>query len=481
MADINNVLVEAKLEYTNQLIQLLSTPIFTIFTHLYNKSKEQPHSNYSILQCFQIEIKNIPQWNQSMIDDLYHQIIQESKCDWIDELLTAVFYSHAKILTSVRNGSQNFSRIDLRIPNISTFIHKCIVECARQFYMNPFLFLDDIPLLEMNRNRRDAIQIIKESINETIRKLLPIKSIINEYLGLNPSSTPTPQQLPIQQVPVQNQFQQFHNEIQNNMNLNVNEPEQEDEEDVTSYVSRSSTRRIKKLLDANKAGDDSLSIISDSSASSSSLSVSKVSSNGQLKEKLEQVVEEDDITADDSASNIIVESEPESAISVPPSIQSLQVPIRESKKSDDEKSHLSVSSQSTGITGILNRLEFNKKEQPKSNSVVSVNKPSSVVQKSKDLMNDPNHLRMKENNGSVVSNSSRVKVENNVEKKITIKPGAGINAMSFRNQDPQTESDVEEIKRIEEERKRSIRERLEKKKRDNRKYMFDDATEKDDY
>ena len=65
--------------------------------------------------------------------------IQISSCDWLDDLITAVFISHTKILTSIGTNSNN-SNIDLVIPKITTFIHKCYINIAREIWKNPYFF-----------------------------------------------------------------------------------------------------------------------------------------------------------------------------------------------------------------------------------------------------------------------------------------------------------------------------------------------------
>ena len=92
----------------------------------------------------------------------------------MEELITAVFVSHTKVLTAIK-GSTKF---DLEIPTGSKFIHKCYIECARIFWKNPYLFSDeDISPCEYQRNLRDCENIISKTITETIRKMLPVENI----------------------------------------------------------------------------------------------------------------------------------------------------------------------------------------------------------------------------------------------------------------------------------------------------------------
>ena len=58
-------------------------------------------------------------------------------------LITAIFISNVRILTSVRTTNEN-PNIDLHVPTFSTFLHKCYHESAKEFYKNPYLFDDKI-------------------------------------------------------------------------------------------------------------------------------------------------------------------------------------------------------------------------------------------------------------------------------------------------------------------------------------------------
>ena len=67
--------------------------------------------------------------------------------------------------------------------NVNDFIHKVYIECAREIWNNPYLLYHNYPPIEIKRNQRDCMNIIKDCIKEAIRKLLPVKHILQIYLG----------------------------------------------------------------------------------------------------------------------------------------------------------------------------------------------------------------------------------------------------------------------------------------------------------
>ena len=175
------ILVDAKTEYTKQLVNIISPNIFIGIKTIYNKCKETCEK-YDVLYQFQQDLSEIPKWNQEVINEQYSMLIESSNCDWLEDLITAVFVSHTRILTSI-NINKNKNKINLKIPKVDHFIHLCYIEVARNFWKNPYLFDENISKFEYQRNRRDAEIIIEKTINETIRKQLPVKHILKEYLG----------------------------------------------------------------------------------------------------------------------------------------------------------------------------------------------------------------------------------------------------------------------------------------------------------
>ena len=178
------VLVDAKTEYTKQLVNILKQNMYMGVKNILQEAKNECALNKdqdSTMKYFQDLLSQIPKWNQDIINKESARIIEESGCDWLDDLITAVFVSHTRILTSI-NFAKNKKKINLKIPKIEHFIHQCYVEIARSFWKNPYMFDDQIYKYDYQRNRRDCEVIIEQCITETVRKQLPVKDILKEYL-----------------------------------------------------------------------------------------------------------------------------------------------------------------------------------------------------------------------------------------------------------------------------------------------------------
>jgi hypothetical protein len=191
-------IVEIKNLYTTFLVNIITPLIYEGVKSVYNnalvienkfieKGKNDPNvENPGILKIFQLCLKDIPTLNQYEIDSETSRIKEKSKCsEWFDDLIKAVVKSHIILLTYNASGKTCKTVKDKHHELIKTsdFIHKCYIESARIFYNYPEIFYHKYSTLDTKRNQREAQELIKTSINEAIKKMLPIKLILQEYLS----------------------------------------------------------------------------------------------------------------------------------------------------------------------------------------------------------------------------------------------------------------------------------------------------------
>lgn len=166
-----NVLVAAKEEYTKQLVYILSPEIYTVILNVFNESQQLKKKRSISLRNFQLQLKKIPVWNTIIIEKNTENI--KSKIPYLLDLITAIFVSHVKILACVRLKTDSKS-IQVKVPNLDTFLHKIIITNAEKIYYNPELIL---------RKKEIVVSLISETIEETIRNQIPIDKILTEYLS----------------------------------------------------------------------------------------------------------------------------------------------------------------------------------------------------------------------------------------------------------------------------------------------------------
>ena len=185
MDDYNvNVLSEAKNEYSSRLVStmtpLLIQGIKSIFNEAVNLCRDN-EENEKYLMTFQNFLSRVPKWNENIVTEETKRIVEASNCPYLEDLLTCVHITQLKILTSIR-VSQKQKKIDLDIPKLNVFVHKCYISFARKLYSNVYLFEKDIPALQHQKNMRECELICHECILGVIRESMPVESILRAYI-----------------------------------------------------------------------------------------------------------------------------------------------------------------------------------------------------------------------------------------------------------------------------------------------------------
>jgi hypothetical protein len=185
MDDYNvNVLSEAKNEYSSRLVTIL-TPLVTegvrsIFNEACNLCQDNDEDE-KYLMTFQNFLSRVPKWNTTIIEEEKSRILNSSGCSYLEDLIICVHITQLKILTSIR-VSQKQKKIDIDIPKIDTFIHKCYIQFARKLYTNVYLFEKDLMPLNLQKNNREIELICQECILQVTRDSMPIEKILRAYI-----------------------------------------------------------------------------------------------------------------------------------------------------------------------------------------------------------------------------------------------------------------------------------------------------------
>jgi hypothetical protein len=177
-----NVYSEAKGEYTRQLSSYLVPAFHRFYMRLLEQAEQEEQNPKRIIYRFQELLSQTPDWNMDKVLRETTQISQESSCDYLEELLSAVFIAHTKILTAIRLQKKN-KKLNITIPKLDHFIHRALCEASRLLWSSAYLFHKDFPSIERQKNHRQIEEIIQNGILQAIRGMLPVKSILKEYLN----------------------------------------------------------------------------------------------------------------------------------------------------------------------------------------------------------------------------------------------------------------------------------------------------------
>ena len=176
---------EAKSEYTKQLVFNFQPVLLRFFLDRFNEVKNLPSvvsKSKSALSEFQESLSQIPEWNLDKVRTESTTLLQSIHCDYIEELITAVFIAHTKILSAIRLHSKPRRKINITVPKPDHFMHRAMSESSRLLWSNVYLFSDSVSSLERQKNMNDVNRFLEEGILQAIRNLLPVKSILRDSL-----------------------------------------------------------------------------------------------------------------------------------------------------------------------------------------------------------------------------------------------------------------------------------------------------------
>lgn len=165
--DLNPLLVDAKNIYTAQLAEAVGPCVLDAFDAMLDAvaAESSKHVQYR----FQLKLREIPVWNADVVRQ--HTAAIEAKVPYLSELVAAAFVSYVKVMSSIklRSGEQKHN-IRLTLPTNDAFVHRVFINVARDLYAAP-------------GTPPAAYDNMRGAVERAIRKMLPIKDILNAYLG----------------------------------------------------------------------------------------------------------------------------------------------------------------------------------------------------------------------------------------------------------------------------------------------------------
>ena len=159
-SDSIGVYGEAKAEYTRQLCIFLVPALETYFLDLLAETKEAEKNPQRVLWVYQDSLKQFPEWNMDKVAKQTEKVITATKCDYLEEILTAVFIAHTKVLTSIRLSVKK-KKINIIVPKLVHFLFRALTECADLLWSSAFFFRDDITPIENQQNKRQKKCLIE--------------------------------------------------------------------------------------------------------------------------------------------------------------------------------------------------------------------------------------------------------------------------------------------------------------------------------
>jgi hypothetical protein len=176
---------EAKSEYTGQLVFNFQPTLLRFFLDRFAEVKTLPNvtsKTKSALSAFQDSLSQIPEWNLDKVHSETTRLLEAIQCDYIEDLITAVFIAHTKILSAIRLHSKPRRKINITVPKADHFMHRTMSECSRFLWSNVYLFDDSVSSVDRQKNMNEVNRLLENGILQAIRNLLPVKSILRDSL-----------------------------------------------------------------------------------------------------------------------------------------------------------------------------------------------------------------------------------------------------------------------------------------------------------
>ena len=144
---------EAKSEYTKQLVFNFQPVLLRFFLDRYTEAKGSLGAkSKSALSEFQDSLSQIPEWNLDKVQRETVGLLQTIHCDYTDDLITAVFIAHTKILSAIRLHAKPRRKINITVPKPEHFMHRAMSECSRLLWSSVYLFRDTVSSLDRQKN-----------------------------------------------------------------------------------------------------------------------------------------------------------------------------------------------------------------------------------------------------------------------------------------------------------------------------------------
>ena len=202
-----SVYSDARAEYTKQLSVFLVPSYFQFYIELLEKAKhtmiQEPRR---ALWQFQNLLNEIHDWNMEKVNQEIQTIHTNSGCDYLEDLLTAVFIAHTKVLTAIRLSS-NKNKVEINVPKVEHFLFKALCETSKLLWSSTYLFREGISGIEKQQNYRTIEGLLHEGILQAIRAMVPVKSILKDFVHHDSDETKDdsdeeePKEAPLEPMP----------------------------------------------------------------------------------------------------------------------------------------------------------------------------------------------------------------------------------------------------------------------------------------
>ena len=255
-----NILTTTKDVYINQIINYLQKFLYEGILSIYKDSMDIDKRNrFNLLKK---HLGDIPKWNSIIIDSEYKRFLEENDEKKFERLIRATFLTYTKILSSVKMNQKKKTKVTVVIPDNRAFIHNCYIESAREFYKNVNLLDHDLKNIDKQKNLKESLIIINDSIKKCIECMLPIDDIISQNLLEESEESEEESDEEFEEESEEESVEEI--EVEDEEEVEVEDEEEvevEDEEEVEYEEEEYEEESEEKVKDESEKSEDKSNII----------------------------------------------------------------------------------------------------------------------------------------------------------------------------------------------------------------------------
>ncbi len=168
-------------EVTEHMCPVIRDFFINVYEHPDDFLEPDQKESQSSLIKFQLALKKVPNWTNTQIKKYIDEITNH--CNWFKQLLVGLFVAHVNMISNGIRTSSKSRRLNVKLPSDETFVHTCFVTCAHSLYEDPFV------MKEPERSRQEELdKRMYTCVMKSIRKLLPLREILNEHIPVTNDS-----------------------------------------------------------------------------------------------------------------------------------------------------------------------------------------------------------------------------------------------------------------------------------------------------
>lgn len=166
----SSILLEARKEVEGHVHEYLAIPVRNAFEDIYARAMRKDGT----LITFQRMLQEVPSWTSLVVSQHCDRV--RLRCDFIQELMMALFLSHVRIMSSIKIAKD--TNVKIKVPKLERFLHAVFIDVARHLYEQP-------TVIRHGRGWEILEKMVMEAVDRCVRSMLPIKDILGAYLANN--------------------------------------------------------------------------------------------------------------------------------------------------------------------------------------------------------------------------------------------------------------------------------------------------------